>query len=97
MFLIIISNGTGLIGRIKTSNGTQYVLLTCNHVIPTKSDVENTFLYFGYTDVAKEPSACEAMELLDTQDPWFWSDPTYHDPVSGWGLFQHNNNQNNSV
>ena len=60
----------------------QYVLLTCNHVIPTEDDAKSTLLYFGYIDKSKEPSRCHARDILDTNGKWFWYDPTYRDSVS---------------
>ena len=60
----------------------QYVLLTCNHVIPTEDDAKSALLYFGYTDNSKEPSRCHARDILDTNGKWFWYDPTYRDSVS---------------
>ena len=58
------------------------MLLTCHHVIPTKDDAKNAYLYFGYTDGCKNPTACPASSILDTSGQWFWTDPTYRDLVS---------------
>ena len=74
-----------MIGRLKIKGGLQYVLLTCHHVIPTESDAKRAFFYFGHTDESKDPTDTPASNILDTSGQWFWTDPTYHDQVSGWG------------
>ena len=67
-------------------DSTIYVLLTCNHVIPTEEEAKRALLYFGYTDDTREPSPLQATSILDTTGRWFWSDPAYYDQVNWWGL-----------
>ena len=71
---------------MKIKGATQFVLLTCNHVIPTQQDAMDAYFYFGYFDDAEDPVPIEACSILDTYDDWFWSDPAYSDQVSKWGL-----------
>ena len=71
-----------MIGHLTMEGNLQYVLLTCHHVIPTEDDAKSACLYFGYTDNTKNPLPCNASNILDTSGRWFWSDPTYRDPVS---------------
>ena len=80
------SKGTGVIGYFGIDDIQQYVLLTCNHVIPTEEDAKSAQFYFGYTDgTTKELQGYQASSILDTTGQWFWSDPTYRD-VSDLGL-----------
>jgi len=83
----LYSKGTGVIGQLTINGSEQYVLLTCNHVIPSESDAMSARFYFGYTDVTKKSSAYEGSSIFDnTSGKWFWSDSTYHEKVSRWGL-----------
>ena len=68
-----------MIGYFIVDGSFQYVLLTCNHVIPTEEDAKCAMFYFGYTDVAKETRGYQGSSILDTTGQWFWSDPTYRD------------------
>ena len=88
MYCCYFSKGTGLIGRLKTKDALEYVLLTCNHVIPTEEDAKSALFYFGYTNETKEPAPYKGRTILNTNGKWFWSDPAYHDQVSGWGSFE---------
>lgn len=74
-----------MIGCLTIDGKLHYILLTCNHVIPTEDDAKSALFYFGYFDDTKDPLPYDGRKILDTTGQWFWSDPTYRDPVSGWG------------
>ena len=78
----IFSKGTGIIGRLRIKSTLEYVLLTCNHVIPTAEDAKSALFYFGYFDETREPAPHKGCSILNTNGAWFWSDPAYHDQVS---------------
>ena len=85
LMFTIFSKGTGIIGRLKINGTLEYVLLTCNHVIPTAEDAKSALFYFGYFDETRLPAPYKGSSILNTSGDWFWSDPAYHGQVSGWG------------
>ena len=75
------SKGTGFIGFIRIDGNPQYVLVTCNHVVPTEEDAKESQFYFNYMDTGHDPLPYEASKILDMTDSWFWFDQDYYDSV----------------
>jgi len=75
------SKGTGFIGFIRIDGNPQYVLVTCNHVVPTEEDAQESQFYFNYLDAGHDPLPYEASKILDMTGTWFWFDQDYYDSV----------------
>ena len=76
------SKGTGFIGFLRIGDQSQYVLVTCNHVVPTEDDARQSQFYFNYMNSEYDPLPYEASKILDMTGTWFWFDQDYHDSVS---------------
>lgn len=61
-----LGKGSGFIAEIEVSRAeTKIVLMTCNHVLPTKSAAQKSTFFFGRVSERKPGTTIEGKELLD--------------------------------
>ena len=63
--------GTGFIGHCQIDSGLpKLVLVTCNHVLPTKKVTETASFIFGHKDDSNQGTKVKGKELFDMTKWW---------------------------